>query len=573
MRYNASYLSALTDFRQARRQAAMQEILSRFTGKSTALLPFGEAYRRLRATGMVDRGLKDIPIDAIVGSVNRYTDFNRTFLPLLDSDAERWAKVKSLTTAPESAGLPPIQVYQIGDAYFVSDGNHRVSVARQEGATTIDAYVVEVQTRVPLSASANLEELILKSEYADFLECTRLDASRPDADFTMTVPGEYEYLLGQIDAHRLWLTEQGNQELSLEEAAARWYDDVYQPVVITIRDRGILLDFPGRTETDLYLWVSEHRTELEQALGWEVRADSAASALAAEKGASASRGLLRGLLPEALVDGPAPGQWRQEKTADRYTDRLFAHLLVPLSGEDAGWHALEQAILVAGREQSAIHGLYVAPGGAVAKSDEVQQLRERFNRRCEAAGVPGSLAVEIGSVAATICRLALLNDLVVLNLAFPPTSRLLARLGHGFRNIIRKSARPVLAVPGPATALERILLAFDGGPKAREALFVATYMAEAWKSTLAVVTVAQPGMPAEAPDYVRRYLEMHEVQETLIEREAEPEAEAILRTARELDSQLILMGGYGASPVVEAVVGSSVDQVLRESQVPMLICR
>jgi hypothetical protein len=202
-----SFASSLTDFRQARQQAAMQEVLARFTRKSTSLLPFDEAYRRMRPTGMVDRGLKDIPIDAIVGSVNRYTDFTSTFLPRLDSDAQRWATVKSLATAPGSAGLPPIQVYQIGDAYFVSDGNHRVSVAKQLGSNSIEAYVVEVQTRVPLSASANYEELILKSEYADFLEKSRLDISRPDADFTMTEPGQYVRLEEQIETHRQTLME------------------------------------------------------------------------------------------------------------------------------------------------------------------------------------------------------------------------------------------------------------------------------------------------------------------------------------------------------------------------------
>jgi nucleotide-binding universal stress UspA family protein len=573
MQYGPAYLSALTDFRQARRQAAMQEVLSRFTGQSTALLSFGEAYKRLRATGMADRGLKEIPVDAIVGSVNRYGDFSRTFLPLLDSDAERWAKVKSLATDPQGVGLPPIQVYQIGQAYFVSDGNHRVSVAKQVGATTVEAYVVEVQTRVPLSASANFEELILKSEYADFLECTRLDASRPDADFTMTVPGEYEKLERQIEAHRQWLSAQSGVPVSFEDGAARWHDDVYLPAILTIRDRGILLDFPGRTETDLFLWVSEHRDELEQALGWSVRPDAAAAALAAEKGVGANKGLLRGLVPGGLVDGPAPGQWRQEKTADRYTDRLFADILVPLSGEDVGWHALEQAIVIAHRENSAVHGLYVAPGGAALDSDQMQRLRDRFNRLCEEAGVPGSLAVEMGSVAATICRLALLNDLVVLNLAFPPTSQPLARLSHGFRNIIRKCARPVLAVPGASTSLERTLLAFDGSPKAREALFVATYLAEAWKASLTVVTVAASNVAPGALDYARRYLEMHEVQTRFVERENEPEAEAILEAAHAVDSQLILMGGYGASPMVEVVVGSAVDQLLRESDVPMLICR
>ena len=90
-----------------------------------------------------------VPLDSIVGSVGRYEDFTRDFLPRRDSDKERWARVEFL--ANESTGLPPVELFQIGDAYFVNDGNHRVSVARQSGHTHIEAYVTDVHTRVPLS--------------------------------------------------------------------------------------------------------------------------------------------------------------------------------------------------------------------------------------------------------------------------------------------------------------------------------------------------------------------------------------------------------------------------------------
>ena len=87
-------------------------------------------------------------------------------MPRRDSDRDRWAQVEFL--ANESAGLPPVELFQIGDAYFVNDGNHRVSVARQSGHTHIEAYVTNVQTRVPLSADVQPKDLILKSELADF---------------------------------------------------------------------------------------------------------------------------------------------------------------------------------------------------------------------------------------------------------------------------------------------------------------------------------------------------------------------------------------------------------------------
>lgn len=541
----------------------MQEILARLTGRPVQLLSFGDVYKKLRASGMADRGLKEIPVESIVGSVNRYSDFTRSFLPRGDHDARRWATVMALSG--ESAGLPPIQVYQIGEAYFVADGNHRVSVARQVGMTTIEAYVTEVHTRVPLSASAGPEELILKSEYAGFLEHTRLDAARPGTSFAVTVPGEYKQLEEQIEAYRSWLAGERGEPPSIEDAAVRWHDDVYQPVALAIRDRGILRDFPGRTETDLYVWVSEHRAELEDELGWHVRPEMAAASLAGQP----SPGRLLGV----FADGPAPGQWRQERIEDRYTDRLFADILVPLSGEEAGWSALEQAIIVSQREGSQIHGLHVVSDESQKDGDGARAVREQFGLRCEEAGVGGMLAVEAGEIANTICHRALLADLVILNLSHPPSAQTLTRLGSGFRTIIRRCARPVLAVPGAATPLERILLAYDASPKAKEALFVAAYFAEQWKSSLAAVTIIESDAMREALNHVRSYLEMHEVEAVFVEIEKQPAPGAILRTAEEQGSQLIAMGGYGSSPMVEVVLGSLVDQVLRESNRPMLICR
>jgi hypothetical protein len=139
---------ARTDFQRARQRASLQEVVSRFTGKSADLLSFDEVRDKLHAVGTgVNRGVQNIPPDSIVGSVGRYTDFSRTFLPKNPSGEERWARVMTLVTDPEGGGLPPIEVVKLGDAYFVLDGHHRVSVARQLGAQTIEAYVNEISTR------------------------------------------------------------------------------------------------------------------------------------------------------------------------------------------------------------------------------------------------------------------------------------------------------------------------------------------------------------------------------------------------------------------------------------------
>jgi len=171
----AEYTKALDDFMKARRRAELHHLWSFIAGKSKELLAYDEISKKVHATGLSSKGLQEIPITSIVGSVNRFEDFDRDFLPLFDEDIQRWAGVKAAMTSPNSTGLPPIKVYQIGDAYFVLDGNHRVSIAKQMGIETIEADVIEVRSRVRLSPEDSAEEIILKAEYADFLKETHLD--------------------------------------------------------------------------------------------------------------------------------------------------------------------------------------------------------------------------------------------------------------------------------------------------------------------------------------------------------------------------------------------------------------
>ena len=160
--------NAAEDFREARRRAAMEGIIARLTGRSVELLSFEDVRRKLKVEGGAGRERRPIPLDAIVGSVGRYNDFSRSFLPKNKSDEERWTGVK--TAMKKSTGLPPIEVYQIDQAYFVVDGNHRVSVARRQGAETIEAFVTVCHTKVPLGPDVKPDDLIVKAEYADYYD-------------------------------------------------------------------------------------------------------------------------------------------------------------------------------------------------------------------------------------------------------------------------------------------------------------------------------------------------------------------------------------------------------------------
>ncbi|MEW6401564.1 MAG: universal stress protein [Chloroflexota bacterium] len=547
---------AIHDFQSARQRAAMQELLARLTGKSSQLLSYDEVAEKLKLRIRVERGLQYIPIRAIVGSVGRYADFTRTFLPRRSGDEDRWSRVKT-AFLEEGAGLPPIDVYKVGEVYFVIDGNHRVSIAREEGATTIEARVIEVQTPVPLTPDIQPDDLIIKAEYAEFLNTTRIMDLRPNVDLSVTAPGQYEKLAEQICAQECALEQDDNSERSFQEAVTAWYDNVYIPLAETIRDRGLLQWFPNRTITDLYMWISENRSALEKELGWEIQSDSTATDL---------------ILPQGRSARAEPGNWRRARTVSRYTEQLFMDILVPLGGHEAGWDALEQAILIAQRDGANLHGLHIVLSKEMAAGAEARAVQARFEERCAQSNVHGNLVVESGDVTGKIRERAIMTDLIVMKIEHPPAG-VLSALRSPFRDIITNSSRPVLAVPREARDFRRALLAYDGGLRAREALFVAAYLAEMWGTQLTVFTALQgTRVTAEVQDDVRRYLEIHEVEAEYIVSE-EDEKHAPLRAAREHQADLVLMGGFGRSVLKEIVAGSTLDTMLRESVVPVFVCR
>lgn len=571
--------AAITDFRRARRRAGLEVIMARLSGDSVDLLSYEDVRRKLKARETGTQHLEDVPLDAIVGSVGRYADFTRSFLPRTSSTEQRWASVKVATTSP-TGGLPPIELYNVGDAYFVVDGHHRVSVARELGSSHIEAYVTEVDAKVPLSPDDSPDDLIIKAEYTDFLRETNLDTVRPDAELTLTVPGKYRLIKEHIDVHRYFMGIEQNREIPYEEAVTHWYDTVYLPIVHIIRERDLLRDFPERTEADLYLWIMEHRSALQEALGWEVGAEEVATDLIEQYSmqpkhvvARVSRKLLDVVTPDELEAGPVPGTWRNERLSHRSDDRLFGDVLVAINGEDSGWRALDQALTIAQHEGTRVKGLHVVSTEAQAESDAVQILQDEFAHRLQEAGVTGQLAVDVGTVTRHVCERARWADLVILSLAHPPASKPLSRLSSGLRTILRRCPRPVLVVPAarPPSNVDRALLAYDGSLRAQEALFIGTYMACAWHTDLTVLTVDEHNNADEIIAQVRHYLDDRNTDAEIMLKTGLA-GEAILEVAQERNADFLLLGGFSASPVIEVILGSTVEYLLQTAEQPMLIC-
>jgi hypothetical protein len=254
---DASALRAQADFTAARTKAFFRDLLALLTGRRNQLLSYDVVREKLRVGGPIYRGVQTVALEKIVGTVNRYKDFDRAFLPTQVHTASRWQRVSRAWY--DEVSLPPILLYQVGDIYFVVDGHHRVSVAREQGQAFIDAEVRECQVKVPVTPDLDPDDLEELGAKVVFLERSGLDHLRPQADVTVTILGGYERMLEHIAVHRYFMGLDFQRDVSENEAVEHWYDTVYLPVVQVIRESELMQAFPRRTEADFYLWAMDHR--------------------------------------------------------------------------------------------------------------------------------------------------------------------------------------------------------------------------------------------------------------------------------------------------------------------------
>jgi hypothetical protein len=275
---DTNYAEGIGVFQGARLRAFWHDFVSFLSGKSAELLSFDEIRARLRLREENYRGLQDVPLNQIAGSVGRYREFNDRFLPRRNNMQERWSRVYAQATG--MTGLPPIELYKVGDVYFVRDGNHRVSVAREMGATHIQAHVTELPTNVPLYPGMSEKELDAAEAYAAFLNETYLSNTRPHhVSMQLSEKSRYADLLGHIYLHKQIMEQERSEKISIETAAANWYDNVFRPAITLIRKYNVLEREKGRTEADLYLWLIEHLSEVKALFGDQAPTRSFADAI------------------------------------------------------------------------------------------------------------------------------------------------------------------------------------------------------------------------------------------------------------------------------------------------------
>jgi hypothetical protein len=250
------------DFSRARRRALLRRIgaLLRNDPGSNRLLSFDEVKSALGAVEQVYLGMRTVEVEKIVGSVGRHRDFDRAFLPSKGDLGTRWKRIDEMMHRAEE--LPPVSLYKIGDAYFVRDGNHRVSVARQIGVEMIDAEVIELRSRVPIDSAITARGLLHKLEQRRLLERLPFDRVIPEVKVELSDISDYRKLATYVEAHGFRLSQLWKRYVSPEETLRDWYEFQYAPIAEMVREERILDAFPGRTELDFFLWIFDHRERL-----------------------------------------------------------------------------------------------------------------------------------------------------------------------------------------------------------------------------------------------------------------------------------------------------------------------
>ena len=251
---------ARADFQRARFKAFMNRVWATLSGQPSTLLSYDEIKEKLHIGGPIYRGVKTVRVDQIAGSLNRYHEFDRVFLPASDKLAARWTSINRAFY--QEISLPPVVLYKVGEVYFVVDGHHRVSVAREQGQIYIEAEVRECATRVNITPNIRPEDLVILQNKVHFLERTSIDTLFPEANIKLTIPDGFDRMLEHIAVHRYFMGLDWKRDISEEEAIRHWYETVYMPIVNIIRETGILSEFPTKTEGDLYLWVLDHQRYL-----------------------------------------------------------------------------------------------------------------------------------------------------------------------------------------------------------------------------------------------------------------------------------------------------------------------
>jgi hypothetical protein len=253
------------DFLRARRRQVLARLgqrLRRQPDDVNLILPFDEVVAALGMRGERSLGLQTISLDSVVGTVDNSRDFDRRFRPTSSRVRGRWENLALAQRRGES--IPPIDVFLVGDMYFVKDGHHRVSIALATGQQVIDAYVTEVLTVVPPGGARSRADMFLRGYERTFRARVPLP-EQAYAKITFTNPWGYAELGEAVEAWGCRVMQHDQQFMDRAEIARRWYSEEYRPVVRMLRAADLVGD---RTEAEAYQRVASERYRLIRTHEW-----------------------------------------------------------------------------------------------------------------------------------------------------------------------------------------------------------------------------------------------------------------------------------------------------------------
>jgi hypothetical protein len=259
-------VDAQYDFLRARRSATLARLAARLRGEPDdvgVILPYEEVVEALGFVSERPAGQHVVELEAIVGTVDRGREFDRSFRPTSGRVRSRWEHIAAAMRRGES--MPPIDLVRIGEICFVRDGHHRVSVARALGRTDIDAYVTEVVTKVGAERAITLADLPLKSHERVFAERVPLP-EEARAEIVLSDPWDYAKLAEHVEAWGFRTIQNRAEPINRRETAYLWLENEYRPVVAMLHEADLIGE---QTDTEGYLRISAERYRLLRTHRWD----------------------------------------------------------------------------------------------------------------------------------------------------------------------------------------------------------------------------------------------------------------------------------------------------------------
>ena len=232
-------------------QAAYRKFLKSSRGilglnlkKQENLKSFTEIQKEENAYNSVNLGIKEISLDKIVGSVEKYSYFDKNFVPKNDIVKQRWINI--YVGYMMDSMLPPVILYKIKDDYYVYDGNHRVSVAKFLNFASIEA---EVEEFLP---TKDTKDKVIYREHMFFEKETGIE------EIILSEPIKYKYLREEIESYTALLSKRRNRDFSLREGAEKWYKEVFLPIKGLLEENNIAKS-QKKNISDIFMFLLDHK--------------------------------------------------------------------------------------------------------------------------------------------------------------------------------------------------------------------------------------------------------------------------------------------------------------------------